>query len=241
MSGGLRYAVLWVLALALGLTLAGCGRTTMEVPADQGSDPAEAETEKPRPETGMVPAADVEDPEDGTEGAAAPQLPAPAASSPAAPSAPEPRDETEELPDSLPYVCYDGLYTVDYDPHVFTPGPSGGADLVKGDGTEAFFARLTSQALIDTWLAGMEEKGQYQQYLSYESHTERAAGFPVSAIVYRDETAWHAEAVVELGEDRGSEALPMYAVYFTCDGPSRDAVWTDGVRAFLSTLRLGEK
>ena len=75
--------------------------------------------------------------------------------------------------------------------------------------------------------------------MSFESFTEQAAGYPVRAVVYQDETAWHAEAVVELREDRGSPTLPMYAVYFTCDGPSRQAVWTDGVEAFLSTLRLG--
>ena len=226
--------VLW--GLALVLILAGCGTVTVETP--QENIPGETEPVTPQVETGMVPEAENEA---GTEEepaeAAAPQLPP----APAAPSKTEPQEAPEDLPDSLTYVCYDGLYAVDYDPHVFTPGPAGGADLVKEDGTEVFFARLTSQALIDTWLAGMEEKGQDQHYLSFEGHTERAAGNPVTAIVYQDETGWHAEAVVELGEDRGTGDLPMYAVYLTCNGPSREAVWTDGVKAFLSTLRLGEK
>ena len=75
---------------------------------------------------------------------------------------------------------------------------------------------------------------------SYKSYTEKAAGYPVQAIVYQDETTWHSEAVVDLGEDRGTEALPMHAIYITCHGPTRDAVWADGAKVFLDTLRLGK-
>ena len=232
-----------VLILAVVLVLSSCDVATVEVSGSRDDGPADTEVAVPRPETGMVPAAeDEEAPQETPAEAPPPPSPAPAAPSPApaaAPGEPEAPQEPEDMPDSADYVCYDGLYYVDYDPHDFTPGPAGGADLVKNDGTEIFFARLDSPELTETWLAGMEEKGLYQVYQSYEGHSEQAAGYPVTAIVYQDETAWHAEAVVELDEDRGTGDLPMYAIYLTAHGPSREAVWTDGVKTFLGTLQLG--
>lgn len=235
-------AAVLALCLTLGLTLAGCGAVTTEVSEPRDDSPADTEVTVPQLETGMVPAAEEEEPPEEAP-AEAPQLPAPPGTAPAAPAAPgtsAPRQEQAPPADSAVYTCYDGLYYVRYDPLDFTPGPAGGADLVKTDGTEVFFARLGSQALTETWLAGMEEKRQDPLYLRFDSYTEQAAGYPVRAVVYQDETRWHAEAVVELGEDRGSAALPMYAVYLTAHGPDRDAVWTDGVRAFLDTLQVGE-
>ena len=223
-------------ALALALLLAGCGLTTVteepEVPVPEDRDTGD--TAAGKPETGTVPEEAAETETASAQGS--PALP----ESPVLPQVPAASEPGETVPERAAYVCYDGLYSVDYDPRVFTPGPAGGADLVRSDGTAVFFARLASPELTETWLAGMDEKSQYQVYLSFEGHTGKAAGCPFRAIVYQDETAWHAEAVVELGRDRGTEALPMYAVYFTCDGPSRQAVWTDGVETFLASLRLGE-
>jgi hypothetical protein len=115
----------------------------------------------------------------------------------------------------------------------------GGADREKSDGTSVFFARMGTRELAETWKTGMEEKAQDPLLLAWEKHDTAAAGCPVLAVVCQDEDGWYAEAVVDLGRDRGTDDLPMYAVYLTCHGPSRDAVWTDGIKVFLNTLRLG--
>ncbi len=65
-------------------------------------------------------------------------------------------------------------------------------------------------------------------------------GCPARSILYEDETGWHAETVVDLGTGRGTAQVPMYAVYITCQGPTRTSVWTEGVMALLPTLRLAE-
>lgn len=136
--------------------------------------------------------------------------------------------------------CYDGLYYVDYDPRTFTPAPTGGADLVKDDGTSLYFSRLSTKKLTADWLVSLREKENYPEYQSFQSYTEDAAGYVAKAAVYQNDGGWHAEAVIDLGEDRGREGLPMYAIYLTAAGPSEKSVWSDGLLAILPTLRLGE-
>ena len=148
--------------------------------------------------------------------------------------------EPEAPPVRTTCSCYDGLYYVDYDPQVFTPAPTGGADLVKEDGTALFFSRLSTKKLAADWLLSLREKENYPEYQSFESFTEDAAGYVAKAAVYQDEGGWHAEAVIDLGEDRGREGMPMYAIYLTAAGPSKDSVWADGLQAILPTLRLGK-
>ena len=149
--------------------------------------------------------------------------------------------EPEVPPVRTTCSCYDGLYYVDYDPRIFTPAPTGGADLLKDDGTALFFSRLSTKKLAADWLISLREKESYPEYQSFRSYTEDAAGYVAKAAVYQDDRGWHAEAVIDLGEDRGREGMPMYAVYLTAMGPSKDAVWTDGLQAILPTLRLGEQ
>ena len=245
-DGGRQAAGVWtdgVLKLTIG-EMAG-------IFVREGVDyvPPEEAPVKPQRETGEVPAP--EEAPAGDDEATKPVPPsAPAESKPATPGKTG-AETAEETPETQPaktgttsrrttYPCYGGLYYVDYDPQLYSPGSAGGADLVREDGTSVWFARLATRELTDTWLAGLEEKIKSQEYLSCEGHSDTAAGCPVRAVVYQDEEGWHAEAVVDLGEDRGSEALPMYAVYLTAQGPSRQSVWTEGVNVFLNTLRLGE-
>ena len=148
--------------------------------------------------------------------------------------------ETDVPPVRTTCSCYDGLYYVDYDPMAFTPGQTGGADLVKEDGTILYLSRLSTKKLTADWLNSLREKESYPEYQSFKSYTEDAAGYKAKAAVYQDDKGWHAEAVIDLGEDRGREGLPMYAVYLTAAGPSESSVWTDGLKAILPTLRLGE-
>ena len=148
--------------------------------------------------------------------------------------------ETEVPPARTTCSCYDGLYYVDYDPRVFIPGRTGGADLVKDDGTLLFFSRLSTKKLTADWLVSLREKESYPENQSFQSYTEDAAGYVAKAIVYQDDKGWHAETVIDLGEDRGREGFPMYAIYLTASGSSEESVWTDGLKAVLPTLRLGE-
>ncbi len=181
-----------------------------------------------------------EEPANGDSGAE-PETAEPAAGGEeqTAEAAAEPQ-EPEAPPVLTTCSCYDGLYYVDYDPRVFTPAPTGGADLVKDDGTELFFSRLSDKKLTADWLISLREKENYPEYQSFQSYTEEAAGYKAKAAVYQDDGGWHAEAVIDLGEDRGREGMSMYAVYLTAAGPSKDAVWADGLKSILPTLRLGE-
>ena len=195
-----------------------------EPPGEDEADPQEAEDAE---ETGAETAEDGEPQEEATK-------PDPTGKGGRDPAPAVPESAITTLP------CYDGLYYVDYDPRVFTPGSAGGPDLVKADGTQVWLARLASRDLMDAWLAGMEEKSQYPEYLSWETFQEEAADCPARSILYEDETGWHAETVVDLGTGRGTAQVPMYAVYITCQGPTRESVWTEGVQALLPTLRLAE-
>lgn len=201
------------------------GGTETTDPADTGGD---SRPQRPQtPQKPEIPADTAQKP--GQDPADSPEADQPAPAGPAPQEAP-----------LTTLSCYGGLYYVDYDPQVFSPGPTGGADLVKEDGTQVWFARLSSRDLMNTWLAGMKEKGAYQDYRSFESHSDEIIGFPAQSIVYQDDAGWHAETILDLGRNRGTGSLPLFAIYLTCDGPSRDAVWTDGLAAFLFTLRLGE-
>ena len=176
-----------------------------------------------------------------TPGSEAPEDPEAASGeeAPAQEEAPS-AQETGAPPVRTTYPCYDGLYYVDYDPRIFSTGAPGGADLVKDDGTTLYFSRLSTRKLTADWLVSLQEKESYPEYQSFERFTEEAAGYMAKAIVYQDSKGWHAEAVIDLGEDRGREGLPMYAIYLTAAGASMDSVWTDGLHAILPTLRLGE-
>ena len=197
------------------------------VPSEEGAEAPDTESEEdvlpqaphlPQAETQQPSAASQEDPPTDGQG-----------------DAPE-----EDLNSVSTYPCYEGLYYVDYNPQIFTPGPVGGPDLTKEDGTQLWLARIETRDLTDLWMAGMEEKRSYPQYLSFEDFSDTVAGYPLRAIVYQDEKLWHAEALMDLGEDKGTSSLPLYAVYLTCSGPTRQSVWDDGMEDILPTLRLGD-
>ncbi len=190
------------------------------------------------PEQGMIPA-QPEPPGDETEGSGEEAAEEPSPETAGEPGAEAAAGDGQPLPPPVTTLsCYDGQYYVDYDPEVFTPGGVGGGDLEKADGAQFWFSRMTDRGLTEAWLTGMEEKGKYQQYLSYEGHSGSVAGYPFQAIVCQDETGWQAEALVDLGTEPTPEG--MYAVYLTAKGSSRQTVWTDGLRKLLPTLRLGE-
>lgn len=149
---------------------------------------------------------------------------------------PAPADEPHPL---MTYPCYDGLYYVEYDPQVFTPGPTGGADLVRQDGTQIWLSRLTTRALRDTWLAGLEAKATDPEYADLETRARQAGEYPAHVVFYPEANGWTAEAIVDLGADRGRENSPLYAVTVTVRGPTRQAVWAEGMQPMLDTFRLG--
>ena len=194
--------------------------------------------------TGRVdaPEEEAEDPQQAPapdQGTAAPSAPSPAGSGQSeekTADGPAPADEPHPL---MTYPCYDGLFYVEYDPQVFTPGPTGGADLVKADGTQIWLARLTTRALRDTWLAGLEAKAADPEYTDLESRARQAGEYPAHVVFYPEANGWTAEAIVDLGADRGREDSPLYAVTITVRGPTRQAVWAEGMQPMLDTFRLG--
>lgn len=169
-------------------------------------------------------------------------VPAPAGSE----QSTENQDSTQAEGSSAPakgtaiFACYDTLYYVNYPTSLFHQDPDGLADLCADDGTKAWITKLNSKEDIADLTTGFDQKANSEDIQNYETMDLTVAGYPARCILYTKGDLWTSELIVNLGKDRGTRDVPMYAAYFHFSGASREAVWGEPIQDMVNSLRLGK-
>lgn len=139
------------------------------------------------------------------------------------------------------FTCYGGLYQVRYPGDQFKEDPAGVSDLYAEDGTKAWITKLDTQARVSEWLASFEAKSKDPAIRSFSSGDFTLGQYQGKAIVYQDQTGlWKSEALIDFGQDLGTQAHPMHAAYLYFTGSAYEAVWSPQIQAMVKSLTLGD-
>ncbi len=136
------------------------------------------------------------------------------------------------------FTCYGNLYAVRYPTALFRQDPAGLSDLYSEDGTQGWITKLDTSERVNEWLAGFDEKRTKEGTEDYQRLELTVSGYPASAIIYRDETSWRSEVIVNFGSNVGNERYPMYAAYLYFTGDTYMSVWSEEIQGIVNSLTL---